>query len=91
MLITNIALFFFWVSLLGSGITRIEVNSNQGSFYSFLEKCKPFFRLFAYSGVFIFIGISTLIVTTIVVLSSNKYKPEEMATQTTEKQLYPIL
>jgi hypothetical protein len=38
-----IALIFFWTSLLGSGITRIQVNIQQGRFYTFLEKCKPFF------------------------------------------------
>jgi len=75
--ITNIALLFFWISLLGSGFTRIQVNNAHESFYSFLEKCRPFFKIFAYSGVFIFIGLSLLVVTTFRVLLSKKYTVAE--------------
>lgn len=68
--VTNLSLLLFWISLIGAGITKIQTRSE--GFYSFLEKCKPFFKMFAYSGVFIMLGLLILIVTSMAILISNK-------------------
>jgi nitric oxide reductase subunit B len=71
-LLTNSSLLLFWISLIGAGITKIQA-ANEG-FYSVLEKCQPFFKIFAYSGVFIFVGLAILVVTSMNIMRSNKRK-----------------
>jgi nitric oxide reductase subunit B len=71
-LITNLSLLLFWISLLGAGITKIQ--AGYEGFYSFIQKCQPFFKIFAYSGVFIFVGLAILIVTSMKIMLSNKNK-----------------
>jgi nitric oxide reductase subunit B len=59
--ITNISLFFFWTSLIGSGLVKISGKLNSQSFASIMEKSKPFFKLFAASGIFILVGLVLMI------------------------------
>ncbi|MEI2740225.1 MAG: cbb3-type cytochrome c oxidase subunit I [Chitinophagaceae bacterium] len=60
-LITNISLLIFWISLLGSGIVKISSKLNNEAFYLMMNKSQPWFKVFTYSGVFVLIGISVLI------------------------------
>ncbi len=75
-LITNIALFLFWVSLIDTGIVKIQTNINHEGFYKMLEKSQLFFKAFTYSGIFIFIGLAVLILTAMkILISKRKKKP----------------
>lgn len=60
--ITNIALIFFWASLLGSGLVKISSQLNNEAFAVMMKKCEPFFRLFLISGIFILLGIVMIVV-----------------------------
>lgn len=59
--ITNFSLVLFWSSLLASGITKIKGIQDNETFHTILEKCQPYFQMFAYSGIFIFAGLGILI------------------------------
>jgi nitric oxide reductase subunit B len=71
-LISNISLFIFWVSLLGSGIIKISGKLNNLAFYSIMKNSEPYFKAFAYSGIFILFGLLLLIVPAMAVLLSSK-------------------
>lgn len=60
-LIINLSLLVFWISLLGSGVAKIAGKANNLSFYEIMQVCQPWFRLFAYSGVIVLIGMVSLI------------------------------
>jgi nitric oxide reductase subunit B len=60
--ITNIALVFFWISLLGSGLVKISSQLNNLPFYKMMQSCEPMFKLFAVSGFFILLGIAIMVV-----------------------------
>jgi len=57
LLITNGALLLFWVSLLGSGFVKISGKLNNEGFYQVMQKSQPWFKIFAYSGVFVLVGL----------------------------------
>jgi nitric oxide reductase subunit B len=59
--LTNIALIFFWSSLIGSGIVKISGKLHNKAFAQIMEACWPFFKLFTASGVFILIGLTIMI------------------------------
>lgn len=61
MAITNIALIFFWTSLIGSGLARISGQLNNQSFAQIIQRCQPFFKIFTISGAFILFGIVLLL------------------------------
>ena len=61
-LITNIALVFFWASLLGSGLVKMSGKINNKTFYTIMQECEPYFKVFAYSGVVILLGHLLLII-----------------------------
>ena len=61
-LVSNIALLFFWVSLLGSGLVKMAGKINNKTFYTIMLECKPWFQVFAYSGVIIMIGLIMMII-----------------------------
>lgn len=60
--ITNIALIFFWTSLVGSGLIKIASKLNKDAFSIMMQKCQPLFKVFAFSGAFIWLGLGLLIV-----------------------------
>lgn len=79
-LITNISLLLFWGSLLGSGLLKISSKLNNEVFASIMQKSQPWFKLFAYSGIAIFVGLFLLIFTVYKTLAANnqkKYTVEE--------------
>jgi hypothetical protein len=55
------------------------------------KNANRFFKVFAYSGVFILIGLSMLIVTTFTILTSKKYKEEEISDQSMDRKLREVL
>jgi nitric oxide reductase subunit B len=61
-LITNIALLFFWISLLGSGMVKMAGKINNKSFNAIMQESKPWFNIFTYSGVIIMIGLIMMII-----------------------------
>lgn len=63
--ITNLALLIFWISLLGIGMVKIIGKLNSQPFASIMQKSEAWFTIFAYSGIFIFIGLAILGVTAI--------------------------
>ncbi len=71
-IITNVALLIFWVSLLGSGLVKISGKLNNELFINMMQKCEPYFKIFAYSGVVIFIGLFVLIYAAFKTLSAKK-------------------
>ena len=70
-LITNISLLLFWGSLLGSGLLKISAKLNNEVFASIMQKSQPWFKLFAYSGIAIFLGLFLLIYTAYKTLATN--------------------
>jgi nitric oxide reductase subunit B len=60
--ITNIALVFFWTSLIGSGMIKIFSRLDNEPFYKMLQRSAPMFKLFAVSGLFILLGILMMVV-----------------------------
>jgi nitric oxide reductase subunit B len=60
--ITNIALVFFWTSLLGSGMIKIFSQLENVPFSKMLQRSAPMFKLFAVSGLFILLGILMMVV-----------------------------
>lgn len=61
-LILNIFLLLFWISLLGSGLVKMAGKINNQSFNEMIQSCQPWFKAFAYSGIIIFISLAALIV-----------------------------
>jgi nitric oxide reductase subunit B len=71
-IITNIALLLFWISLLGSGLVKISSKLNNEAFATLMQKSKPWFQVFAYSGTVVLIGFLILIYLAILLLSGRK-------------------
>ncbi|MBL0132117.1 MAG: cbb3-type cytochrome c oxidase subunit I [Chitinophagaceae bacterium] len=71
-LITNIALLVFWLSLLGSGFVKISGKLNNEAFYLIMKKSEPWFKVFTYSGVFVLLGIALLIFASLKALLGKK-------------------
>lgn len=91
-LTTNIALFLFWVSLIDTGIIKIQNNIDHGGFYKLIEKSQLFFKVFAYSGVFIFIGLGILIITAFtILLNKPKRKTAQQAILLLDKKFEEVL
>lgn len=59
--VTNISLIFFWSALIGSGVIKISGKLDNKAFAQIMEACKPFFKIFTTSGVFILIGLAMVI------------------------------
>ncbi|HEY6063299.1 MAG TPA: cbb3-type cytochrome c oxidase subunit I [Chitinophagaceae bacterium] len=70
--ITNIALLVFWASLLGSGLVKISSKLNNEIFQNMMLKCEPYFKVFAYSGTVILLGLFILIYSAFKILSGKK-------------------
>ncbi len=70
-LITNISLLVFWVSLLGSGVTKISGKLNNEIFYTIMKKSQPWFNLFAYSGIVVLLGLVILLTVAISVIRAK--------------------
>src|SRR5690606_13769268 len=49
-LVTNIALLVFWISLLGSVLVRISGMTKGQYFAAIMNRSMPYFKLFAFSG-----------------------------------------
>jgi nitric oxide reductase subunit B len=60
-IITNIALILFWISLVGSGVLKLSGKLNHQPFAGMMEKSRSWFKLFTYSGVVVFIGLFIMI------------------------------
>ncbi len=73
-LITNISLLLFWISLLGSGLLKLSGKLNNEVFASIMQKSQPWFKLFAYSGIAIFAGLFLLIFSVYKILASSTQK-----------------
>jgi nitric oxide reductase subunit B len=74
--ITNIALLFFWTSLIGSGLVKISAALKNQSFSQMMKWCQPFFKIFATSGAFILLGIAIMILSAFAVLSGKTIPPD---------------
>ena len=70
--ITNIALIVFWFALLGSGWVKIQGKLEGVSFATMMERSRPFFKLFAGSGVFLMIGLLMMIIAVYRVVLSQR-------------------
>lgn len=70
-LLTNIALVFFWISLLGSGAAMIAGKLNNKTFYEIMQNCQPWFKIFAYSGIVILVGLVMMIINSFIILRSK--------------------
>lgn len=70
--ITNIALLVFWASMLGSGLVKISSKLNNEPFYTMMQKCERYFKVFAWSGTVIFIGLFMLIYAAFKILAGKK-------------------
>ena len=60
-LLTNISLLIFFLSLVGSGFVRIFGRMTGGSFAAIMEDSLPWFRAFTFSGIFLLIGLTAII------------------------------
>lgn len=73
-LITNIALLVFWISLLGSGIAKITGKQSNEAFYNIMQKSQSWFKLFTYSGVIILLGLFMIIIAALSIIRAKKAK-----------------
>jgi nitric oxide reductase subunit B len=71
-LIANIALLVFWISMIGSGIAKISGKLNNEAFSNIMQKSQSWFKLFTYSGIIIFLGLFIVIATAIAIIWSKK-------------------
>jgi nitric oxide reductase subunit B len=71
-LITNIALLIFWISMLGSGLVKISGQLNNKGFYAIMQDLQPWFRAFAGSGIFLMAGLVLLIIPALKMLTVKK-------------------
>lgn len=71
-LITNIALLIFWASLLGSGVAKISGKLNNETFANIIQKSQSWFKLFTYSGIFVFLGLFILIISALLIIRTKK-------------------
>ena len=76
--ITNIALIFFWISLLGSGIIKSFGVVNHTGFAIILQQCQPLFRIFALSGGFIVFGLGLIIFALLSILTRSPKSSETL-------------
>jgi nitric oxide reductase subunit B len=77
--ITNIALVFFWASLIGSGLVKISGQVSNKAFAEIMEASRPLFKLFAASGLFIVLGITLMIVAAYRVIMKRKTQLSDVA------------
>ncbi len=85
-LVTNIALLIFWISLLGSGIVRLTGKLNNQSFYAIMKKSQPYFKAFSFSGIFVFTGLVILIVVSLRIILSKTEAPATRSGQDYSRQ-----
>ncbi len=71
LLITNGALLVFWISLFGSGLVKISGKLNNAGFYQVMQKSQPWFKLFAYSGILVFLGLLILVAAALFLICSK--------------------
>ena len=71
-IITNISLLLFWASLIGSGLIKISSSLNNVPFYALIQKLQPYFKIFTYSGILLFVGLGILIFMSLKILLSKK-------------------
>lgn len=70
--ISNISLLAFWISLIGSGMVRVSSKMNNELFAEMMEKSLPWFKLFAWSGTVIVVGLFLLIIPAMKALVKRK-------------------
>lgn len=61
LVLMNISLLVFWISLIGMGICKINAVNQHNGFYELMGKLLPYFRVFMFSGVFIVLGLLLMI------------------------------
>lgn len=71
-LVSNISLVVFWSSLLGSGLVKIAGKINNKIFYTIMQECQPWFKVFTYSGVVILLGLSVTIIAAFSIINARK-------------------
>jgi nitric oxide reductase subunit B len=71
-LIANISLLIFWIAMLGSGTAKIISKQNNEPFSSMMEKIQPWFKVFTYSGTFVFVGLFIMIIAALRIMNSKK-------------------
>jgi nitric oxide reductase subunit B len=89
-IVTNVSLAVFWISLLGSGFVKIAGQVNNKTFYSIMQESQSWFRLFAYSGVFLLAGLTILIISAFSLMAGlrkTSVYPEESSTTVREDSL----
>jgi nitric oxide reductase subunit B len=64
-IITNAALAVFWLALIISGMVKISSLLKKEGFAQMMNRSIPWFKLFAFSGAAIMIGLVILIIVTI--------------------------
>ena len=72
MIVTNVSLLVFFLSLIGSGFVRMFGKLHGGSFYTIMENSKPWFRAFSLSGVVLLVGLTALCLIAIRLLARKK-------------------
>ncbi len=60
--ILNISLLFFWLTLIIAGIKKGVLTTQGISFAEIMEAISPYLKVFAFTGIGIFIGLSLLLV-----------------------------
>lgn len=63
--VTNISMLLFWISLLGSGLVKISAKLDNQPFIAIMERCAPWFKLFAWSGLALMTGLFLLLIPSI--------------------------
>ncbi|MBS1572245.1 MAG: cbb3-type cytochrome c oxidase subunit I [Bacteroidetes bacterium] len=58
----NIAMFFFWFALIGMGLNKIAGKIDNQSFQQTMDSLMPYFKVFAMSGLVLFISFIAMLV-----------------------------
>ena len=58
--------------MLGSGFVKINSTLNKDNFYYLMQKLQPYFKVFTYSGILIFVGLGILVWSAFKVLAAKK-------------------
>jgi nitric oxide reductase subunit B len=69
--LSNASLFIFWLTLVGSGLIRIQAKLDGRSFQSMMEESRGLFKWFAGSGTLLAIGFLFTIIPLIKILSAR--------------------
>lgn len=69
---TSLSLLVFCIALIGSGMVKISGGLKNETFYMMMQAGLPYFKVFAYSGVLIFLGLTTMAIVSFAIIGRKE-------------------